>query len=495
MTRLYFDPVWGSDSNDGLSKDAPKQNPTSFSLSSGQYELLQAADTIWYSPTVPGGAALQINVSGAGSGQEFVIGVYQPLTGARISGEIARAVIDAGGSDLGIQIANSQSDHWIEGLEIRNVRRNSVNSAGIYHGAGSGSDVRVRYCLVRDCIDSAGLGAGAKFQCDRAVIEYCELRDNSTDNIYLSGDGHIVRGNKIIIPGFADGGADGIQCGGSVTNFVIEDNYINHRARNAKQCIIVQDSSVSLTSSNRISGNVLIGADPDLPLGSANEMKLIYVGAANTLVAGNFVYGGEYGIYCAAAGGSETSRGVRVVGNIVVQEHVKQIIGISLGSTGYSKAYNNVVIHKLGDLVNTDTGIQQYTAATDTDITNNIVMGYKKGIRSVLYGAANVRNNCIYGNGTALVDNGLASRTPDASNIQVDPLLDASYRPRAGSPCIGAGVYIPGAKHMGGLRLRSPADIGAYRYEPQLELDPSRSIDATRQITTSRSVLLNRPYR
>lgn len=466
MTTYYYDPVNGSNSNAGTSRSAPKKDPTAFSLSSGQHELLQAADTVWYSPTVAGGAALAINVSGAGDRQRFVLGVYDRLTGARIERELARAAIDAGGSDIGVQIGSAQSHHTIEGLEVRNVRRSSLNSCGIYHGAGAGSGVIVRFCRVRDCVDSAELGSGIKLQCDWGLIEDNELVDNSSDNIFIAGNGHVVRRNRIVVPAWADGGCDGIQGGGAaVTNFVIEDNLIDHRARNAKQCIIIQDTSVSLTAVNRISGNILLGANPDLPLGSANEMKILYVGAANTVVRGNYVYGGEYGIFCASAGGSETSRGVLVDGNVVVQNHVKQKIGISLGSTGYSKAYCNTVVHLLGDLSNTDTGITQFTGSSAIDIANNIVMGYQRGIRSVLYGGSNVRNNCMYRNGVPLVDNGLVSRTPDASNLLSDPLLTGDLRLPASSPCRGAGIYIPGARHMGGKAMNGAApDIGAFRY-------------------------------
>ena len=49
-------------------------------------------------------------------------------------------------------------------------------------------------------------------------------------------------------------------------------------------------------------------------------------------------------------------------------------------------------------------------------------------------------------------------------NLQVDPLLDASYRPMAGSPCIGAGVYIPGARDFSGRKLKRTPDIGARQY-------------------------------
>lgn len=63
------------------------------------------------------------------------------------------------------------------------------------------------------------------------------------------------------------------------------------------------------------------------------------------------------------------------------------------------------------------------------------------------------------------------------SQVVSDPLLDSSYRPREGSPCIGAGTYIAGARHMGGKRMSVVfPDIGAYRYEPLRAIDLNRPI-------------------
>ena len=81
-------------------------------------------------------------------------------------------------------------------------------------------------------------------------------------------------------------------------------------------------------------------------------------------------------------------------------------------------------------------------------------------------------NNCFTGD--SIYDRGSAKSVSTANsgseyenNITSDPLLDSSYRPKAGSPVIGAGTYIPGAKHMGGQPMNASApDIGAYRYHP-----------------------------
>lgn len=79
-----------------------------------------------------------------------------------------------------------------------------------------------------------------------------------------------------------------------------------------------------------------------------------------------------------------------------------------------------------------------------------------------------VANNLAYGfTGVAqLFGGGTAAPTPTGS-LTTDPMLDLSFRPREGSPCIGAGTSVSGARHMDGKRLRATPDIGAYRYVQQ----------------------------
>ena len=68
-----------------------------------------------------------------------------------------------------------------------------------------------------------------------------------------------------------------------------------------------------------------------------------------------------------------------------------------------------------------------------------------------------IDNNCYYGDAKPFMDNGTVQAlaewrgdpwTPDAHSITADPLFmnpaGGDFRLRAGSPCLGAGVYIPG---------------------------------------------------
>lgn len=88
--------------------------------------------------------------------------------------------------------------------------------------------------------------------------------------------------------------------------------------------------------------------------------------------------------------------------------------------------------------------------------------GKERGLHS--YGSVNKATNCYYDNATDWVTAG-GGGAIEGDAVLSDPLLDASYRPTATSPVIGAGVYIPGAKHFGGVPMNAGApDIGAHRY-------------------------------
>jgi hypothetical protein len=170
-------------------------------------------------------------------------------------------------------------------------------------------------------------------------------------------------------------------------------------------------------------------------------------------VWGNIVTGGYYGIFAGVTANGSGDR-MSVFGNLVMDA----AYGITQGSnnTG-AKFYNNTVANcsVYGIYADTDTS---FVAQNNILLNNAIGMGHENG--------ATENYNCFYGNGTNKNSLGGGAISRGAQSITSDPLLDASYRLLAASPCRGAGTYIAGVRHYGGKRLRSVPDIGAYRYFP-----------------------------
>lgn len=78
-----------------------------------------------------------------------------------------------------------------------------------------------------------------------------------------------------------------------------------------------------------------------------------------------------------------------------------------------------------------------------------------------------IANNAHSGGFSAMAQTYLGGASPisPTGTVTDDPLLDESYRLTEGSPCIGAGQYLPGVKHFGGASMNPASpDIGAHRY-------------------------------
>lgn len=235
-------------------------------------------------------------------------------------------------------------------------------------------------------------------------------------------------------------------------------------------------------------------------------------GAPNTAIIANEVDGAMSDAISVFIGADGSS----VIGNLVYGSLLKDAIAIE--DSDAPMVCNNTVWHP-GDLANHSgpclkigDNFGSGTAPINAVVRNNLLVAVNRLPMALdPLGSGAVFSNNLYwklrGDGGAIVNyddgGGIVSLNfanwllegLDSNSLNQDPLLDASYRPMAGSPCVGAAVYIKGAKHMGGLRLRSPADIGAYRYAPELQTIATRSTVASRQTTTSRSSNLLRPHR
>ncbi|HYW68531.1 MAG TPA: C1 family peptidase, partial [bacterium] len=111
-------------------------------------------------------------------------------------------VIDAGGSGDGITCVNN--DHMvIDGFEIRN------SGATGYGIQIKNSDVAVRGCSIHDCWRGIGIIYGTGTSTDgNAVIEYCEVYDNSAAGIFVNdADNPLV---EVRYTAVHDNGTDGI---------------------------------------------------------------------------------------------------------------------------------------------------------------------------------------------------------------------------------------------------------------------------------------------
>lgn len=161
------------------------------------------------------------------------------------------------------------------------------------------------------------------------------------------------------------------------------------------------------------------------------------------------------------------SMGAMLLGNIAYDNEREGIYAIAGKET---KAYCNTVYG------NGLQGWRSVSGATGSTLRNNVFamnQGYGISSSAPAY-TIDEDYNCVFGNVAGAKEN---VSTSGANGILLDPLLDASYRPTALSPCRGAGLYIPGAAHYGGKRMSvvSP-DIGAHRYFEARDVATDRTV-------------------
>lgn len=378
-----------------------------------------------------------------------------------------RPKIDLTGRDIGFSFATSSSNGIVENLEIFGASRVAATDPVAVYASATANGLTVRNCVIHDI---AGLNcAGVKSQSTgtgNSIVEDCDLYSIDNDAIIMNCTAFVIRRCRMwdLARDLTNASGDGIQAflaaGPGLGAFVIEDCLVDHRDRNIKQCIIVQDQGGG--SGGVIRRNVLIAANQDLPYYSANRMKALYVEQPSCVIEQNVVLEGEWGIYVH----SSNSANAVVRSNIVLQTSALSLIGIQIAGNNGMQAYNNACVRLAGADAADSVGVSQYsTGLTGTAIKNNVVVGYKHGIRAGVYDAATVSNNDAYRCTNALVDASYAAQTAAAS-ITTDPLFVDSTRPwlglKPGSPCQSAGAYIQGAKDRFGRRYINPPNIGPW---------------------------------
>ena len=164
------------------------------------------------------------------------------------------------------------------------------------------------------------------------------------------------------------------------------------------------------------------------------------------------------------------STGHSMVGCLSVRNR-KAGLYLSNSATNCKAYHNTITGNCLGGVFTGE--VVSNTNSTGFTSKNNIILNSGAVSNGIALSAGSAsgstsESDCIYGFSTA------TQNITATSTITSDPLLDASWRLKTGSPCIGVGARAAGARHMGGLRPRMPADVGAYRYAPSRSMSIAR---------------------
>jgi len=467
VAEYWFDGTDGSDSNDGLSVGAPKLTINSSVTVTGTCTLnIKRGTTVQLVADRYPTGAFTMRPYGDGSANACVLwtgsyqiahtgtsGTYQFDPGLELS--VPSGTINA--------IYAQQAAMYVDGVTITAAHN------GVKIGEGGGY---VRNCRISGCRDN-GITVGDNAY---AAPSSVEITNNVVDvtNAANSGitfhDGTGTGYGGTIANNWIRGGTASDQNNG----IGVEAQYIGVKIF-GNTIVDASGSGIAISGDSTVAfGNCISGA------GSAGFRLGDLTEPANTLMTGNVIYG---------CGISRDAVGLNASCNLTWQFHNNTVVSVAgvtrvlvtlavAGATGSMQ--NNVLVAN---------DANRYIEVFDADASllytsNNLYYG---STRATLF-AINNGTGKSFAQWQAL--SALGGGTQDVGGMVSNPLLDADYRLRSVSPCVGAGTYIQGAKHYGGCAVDPVTpDIGAHRY---FTARTTTTRSTTTRSTTTRNVALNR---
>lgn len=442
MAIRYVDPSRGVN---GVGSEAdPYNTPIGATAGAGD-QLLFKRGTTWlaterYQPSVTGTAEARIKFGAYGDGP-------RPILHGQDSVDLAMQITDHAYID-------------IEGLEFTRYTR-----CGPYLASTGDDDTRVRNIRIIDCLvhEIEGNTAATGIQGWGTGIEVIDtiVTRIEADGMWFRGGGLRLARNTVSMCSLYGGGfGDCIQIDNCDLGLIIEDCVIDHTNSTDKQALLIRQDGGG-QSNARVSGCIIVGATV-----AGAGLVTVYGALGVNFYSNRFEMQNNAAIFYLKEG-SNLAAG-KVVGNLFIGNGTQ---GRAVGSddpSGVIHAYNNTVI-----------GVDQgFNLGTQGYAANNIV---HTCARAAIYAETFKKNNCIFANATT------GGMTYDGTHITSDPLLDASYRLGAASPCLNAGTMIDGVvlKDFYGKDIVASPDIGA------MQVYAARSAIASRSAITRSSITRN----
>jgi parallel beta-helix repeat protein len=240
---------------------------------------------------------------------------------------------------------------------------------------------------------------------------------------------------------------------------------------------------------NVICGNVCVGNAAGVCIGAWSINNQVY---NNTLinnkfgvailwnqpshanvVQNNVVYGStSHALIAPATGTRATTGNITLSGTTGLVTCTSTAADFTTHATGYAVSAGSGYGFVVSKTSNTEVVLQVLSAFSGTSFSHGnwtITAGGDQGSWSNYNNFFANAANVYLGAGQSVV--------VGANSQTTNPLLDASYRPTAASPCLDAGTYIPGVRHYGGKRMSvvSPT-IGAHGYYEARSVADGRSV-------------------
>lgn len=360
----------------------------------------------------------------------------------------------------------------IDGLELTGNPKDSGLFAAIKNGSGvTDGFIIVKHCWVHGIVGSVNNSGIYLFGNNNDVLSNI-VHDINEDGIYIAAAaggwrGRVAR-NLVWAVSKANetttGNGDCVQITGDVLGGSVTENLLDHTNADCKQCL--NQSTGTGGSRLIIVGNRL------LAYADARFNKALYL-EHPSFINGNHADGGIYSVSVPLSS--------KCQGNVVVSRSSDDD-AVAIHNAGANTVISGNTVLFMGTTKGANNrGISHFDAAhTGCAIQNNIVSGFKYGIRYHPTAAPTESHNDIYSATDPVVDNAYATRTPGTGDKTVDPQLDGAYRPQ-NPALLGAGTYVRG-RDFYGKDFWVPPTIGAVQLQAARELAGSRMVASRRGV-------------
>lgn len=399
MATYYIDPEAASTGTGTLTD--PFQSWASVTWAAGN-TYLQKAGTTFVGTITP-------NQSGS-SGNRIVIGTYEPISGLQLSNTANKAKIDGNGGVYGINIGNSIAYVTIDNVEVFNCAQRGIAKTTLTSLPDTDASCTIKNCIVRKVFSSGVVANGISVYGANNEITNTVIYDIGVDGVFATADNLTIDGCTIYLcdTDASISTGDCIQLS-NCDNFIVRNCSLDHSNSLEKQCFIAQSGTGGTLENNTVIGYAYES-------GGTSPIKTVYVGNSSVTITGNYIEGGQYGIWC---DGSSSI----IVGNVVKCANSGVVSALAIRANGITCNNNTVIGGGVGY------GIDHNSTYTSVVIKNNIVAKHLRGIKTASSGATE-NNNIFHGCVQNHVDLSNNTKAIGSADRDFDPDLDGRYRPR-----------------------------------------------------------------
>lgn len=254
---------------------------------------------------------------------------------------------------------------------------------------------------------------------------------------------------------------DCVEAGIAPAIYHVHHNVLDHSDKDSKQA--VQQSGPGSEDENKlaiIEHNTLLGP---VGTGAGISHKTIYL-QMRALVQYNRIVTGGFAVQL-KGGGDIIGNGIMINGVGAHGSNQGPIHSENVNKT-LTRILHNTII-RVADASGAHSAISVYDGE-DAEIHNNVVEGFEVGIRAHAK-AVRESYNCIRGTKTPVTDQYLNPRAVGAGTITESPMIGYDFMPALISPCIGAGLRIPGLFDLEGVPFMDAPTMGCREVLRRLE--------------------------